>query len=126
MTAAGPMSAPLNLTATRSKTALFDIAVLESDGTTPQDLTSATLYFHASVGGVTFSKSSLASGGITITSPTGGLAELQINPADTAAILGSGYGTCVGPCELTMVDASGDAFELSQGTILVNTNVGTP
>src|SRR5580704_11968378 len=100
VTAASPTSGPISLSMTRDKTSDFAIAVFEADGVTPQDLTGAVLLFYAQIGTVLISKSSVSSGGITINSVTGGLATLQIEPADT---VGLAFGGVVqGPCEITM------------------------
>ncbi len=107
----------------RAKTALFSIAVFEADGITPQDLTGSVLLFHALVGLAAINKTSVSSAGITIDSVTGGLATLQIDPADTLAVPFGGVAT--GPCELTMQTDSNN-YEVAAGSLIVNTNVSVP
>jgi hypothetical protein len=123
VTAASPTSGPISLSMTRDKTSDFAIAVFEADGVTPQDLTGAILLFYAQIGTVLISKSSASSGGITINSVTGGLATLQIEPADTAAMPFGG--TISGPCEITM-QLSGENYDIAAGTLTVYSNVSTP
>jgi len=117
-----PIAGSLALAMTRDKSASWGIEVFEADGVTPQNLTGATLYFHAKVGGILITKSSPSSG-ITITSVTGGAASLVLSPSDTAGLSGSGVYS--GACELTMVTGS-YTYELSSGTLEVSPNVGTP
>ncbi len=121
ITSASPTGGPLALSMYRAKTALFSIAVLQADGN-PQDLTDSVLFFHAQVGLAAINKSSPSSG-ITIDSVTGGLATLQIDPADTLAVPFGGVTT--GPCELTMQTGSNN-YEVAAGALIVNTNVSVP
>lgn len=111
----------LALTTVRKKTGLWLLTVTEVTGA-PQDLTGMTLHFHAT-GDVDINKSSPASG-IIITNAVGGLATLQLDPADTAALPNteSTFGL---PCELTLVNGS-QYFELARGNLHVDPNVGEP
>jgi hypothetical protein len=118
-----PTSGPISLSIIREKTYTFAIAVTQADGITPQDLTDATLLFYAQVGLALIAKSSSPPNGITITSLTGGLATLQIDPVDTLLVFPGGIAT--GPCELT-VQLDGNNFDLASGTLVVSSNVGTP
>jgi len=114
----------LALSMTRAKTGVFFLSVYQNDGTTPQDLSGTTLYFHANVDGIDIDKSSPASG-ITIQTIGGGAdcATLQIEPSDTTSIPDGGV--FEGPCELTLGQGS-EAYELNSGTLTVSPNVGTP
>jgi hypothetical protein len=113
----------LSLSLTQNKTGVFLLTVTQSDGKTPQNLTSSSLWFHASWSGYVINKSSNSGGGITITNASGGLATLQIEPGDTAGLPGSAQ--IAMPCELTLVSGS-EKYELDRGTLLVSVNVGTP
>ena len=114
----------LALSMTRMKTGVFTITVTQADGSTAQDLTGSTLYFHAATedGAFDLTKSSPSSG-ITITSASLGLASLQIDPADTESL--SATGSYSIPCELTMVSGS-NRYEVASGALVVTPNVGTP
>lgn len=107
---------------TRDKTAIFSIAVTQNHAA--MDITGMVLWFHAASAAISFSfdKNSPASG-ITITDAVNGLATLQIDPADTAAL--SSTGTNNIPCELTLVDGA-NHYELDIGLLVVSANVGTP
>ncbi len=111
---------------TQNKTGVFFLSVYESDGVTPQDLTGATLWFHAAYQTFDIDKSSPASG-ITIQNIAGGLncATLQIEPADTALLPLGVQGKVSMPCELTMQLGS-ERYELNQGSLAILANVGTP
>ncbi len=111
----------LSLSMTRAKTGAWLLTVTDSTGAA-QDLTGMTLWFHAVVGGVAIDKSS-PSDGITITNAAGGLATLQLEPADSEAI--GDTGVFSGPCELTLVNGA-ERYELNAGTLRVTANVGTP
>jgi hypothetical protein len=118
----------LALSMTQNKTGVFFLSVYQSDGVTPQSLVGSTLWFHAAFPGqgFTLTKSSPSSG-ITITNTAGGLncATLQIEPADTAALIIS-LGNVIGmDCELTLQNAS-EEYELNSGVLTVAANVGTP
>ncbi|HET7376887.1 MAG TPA: hypothetical protein VFK30_09275 [Anaerolineae bacterium] len=112
----------MNLAITREKTGVFFLTITQSDGTTPQDLTGLELWFHTVINGIAIDKHSPSSG-ITIVDATGGLATLQIEPSDTAAIPASGIYS--GDCELTL-QAGSEAYELVRGTFSVSPNVGLP
>lgn len=114
------------MTMTRDKTGVFFLSVYQTDGTTPQDLTGAILYFHAAQAGQTFVIDKNSSGsGIVISSTAGGTdcAALTIDPADTTALPADGV--AVIECELTMVLGSAD-YELASGLLRILPNVGTP
>ncbi len=115
------MSASIAITVFRDKTCPFDIAVKKKDGTA-QPLAGTVLWFHAAVNGVDITKNS-PDNGITIIDDAAGLAQLQIDPSDTASIPQSG--TFAGPCELTL-QAGSAAYELNTGSMRVVPNVGTP
>ncbi len=110
----------LNLSLTRLKTALFNITVVEDDGSA-LDLAGLTLYFRAS--GVVDIEKYSPSNGITITNAAGGLAQLTIEPADTATVPAGGDFSI--PCELTLLDGT-NPFELNKGNLHITPNVGTP
>jgi hypothetical protein len=114
----------LSLSITQNKTGVFFLTVTQSDGVTPQDLTGSTLWFHAATGGFQLNKSS-SGNGITITNATGGLATLQIEPGDTAALSLVPSGTVAMPCELSLQNGS-ESYELNTGLLVVTANVGTP
>ena len=117
------LGSTISLGVVASKAIVFALSIFEYDGTTPQDLTSLTLQFHATVAGIAINKSSATSGGIVINTPaTSGTATLTLLAADTAGIEGMGFGRC----ELTAVDGSGNPFEIASGTFTVTQNVGTP
>ena len=110
----------LNLSLTRLKTGLYNVTVTNGDGSA-LDLTGMTLYFHAA-GVVEIDKSS-PSDGITITSAAAGLAQLQIDPADTEDVPADGnFGLS---CELTLVNGS-NYYPLNSGNLHISPNVGTP
>lgn len=113
---------PQALTMTRGKTAVFHLTVVQSDGTTPQDLTGLTVYFHAIVGGVTLAKESPGDG-IVITDAVGGLATVTIDPADTAGVPSTGV--YQGPFEVVVSNGT-DAYNVDSGTLTISPNVGTP
>lgn len=122
----GTCADSLDLTMVRDKTGIFFLSIYQQDGTTPQDLTGATLYFHASYSllNLTIDKNS-PTNGITITATAGGAdcATLTIDPADTTGF--STTGTAQFPFELTMQVGSSE-FELARGTLTMYPNVGTP
>jgi len=115
----------LALSMVRGKTGLFFLSVFQFDGVTPQNLSGATLYFHAAVNGFSLTKSSPASG-ITIQNSSGGTncATLQIEPSDTANV-SAGLETLQMPCELVM-QVGGEDYALNEGTLTITPNVGTP
>ena len=110
----------LSLELTRAKSGLWLITVTDSTGAA-QNLSGMTLYFHAA-GVVDIDKSS-PSGGIVITNATGGLATLQLDPADTADIPAGGDFEI--PCELTLVNGASD-YEIAKGNLFITSNVGAP
>lgn len=112
----------LSLEITRKKTGVWVLTVTDVGGAAV-DLTGLTLHFHATAGLVDINKSSPASG-IVITNALGGLATLQLNPADTAA-LPAGEGVYSVPCELTLVDGT-SYYELARGDLHIDPNVGEP
>ena len=116
----------LALSMTQNKTGVFFLSVYESDGVTPQDLTGATLWFHAAYQAFTISKNS-PSTGITIQNTAGGMncATLQIEPGDTTLLPLGVQGKVSMPCELTM-QVNGEDYQLNQGSLAIIANVGTP
>lgn len=120
------MSCPntLDLCITRNKVGIWFLSVYQADGTTPQSLVGATLYFHAAFDDFSIDKYS-PSNGITIQTIGGGAdcATLQVDAADTEDI--SDTATVGMPCELTMV-VSTVPYELAKGTFHLSPGVGTP
>ena len=110
----------LNLSMTRKKTGLWNLSVVDSFGSA-QPLDGTVLYFHAD-GPITIDKNS-PSNGITIVDSAGGLATLQIDAADTAALPEGGQFSM--PCELTLLNGV-DPFELDKGRLTIDANVGEP
>lgn len=117
----------LALRVTRNKTGICFLTVIQADGS-PQNLTGCTLYFHAHWGSFTLNKDSTISGGITITDIPGGLATLEIVPAESANVyIPVADGAIAIPCELTLTPSSGgERFPLDSGTLTICGNVGTP
>lgn len=113
----------LDLSIVRKKTGLWQLTVTTSAGAA-QNLTGLTLHFHATAGLINVNKNSPPPGGITITNAVGGLATLQLDPADTAA-LPVGEGIYAVPCELTLVDGA-NYYELARGDLTIDPNVGEP
>lgn len=119
---AKPGNIGMTLNITRKKTGLWLLTITDANGAA-QDLTGLTLHFHATAGLVAINKSSPTSG-IVITNAVGGLATLQLDPTDTAA-LPAGEGIYSVPCELTLVDGS-SYYELARGDLHIDPNVGEP
>jgi len=114
----------LEMTMTRNKTGQWLLTVTDYLGA-PQPLTGLTLWFHAAglVGSTVLDiNKSSPSGGITITNAAGGLATLEVAPADTADFP---TGTVALPCELTLVSGA-QYLELDRGSLSVYEDVGTP
>jgi hypothetical protein len=122
--------ATLNLSIVRAKTGIFYFTVNQDDGS-PFDLTGSVMYFHASNGSFTIDKSTLVGGspavvqGIVYRNPVLGQATLTIDPADTESLGAQGvFGM---PCEFTLTGGSpAGTLELSNGTLMITPNVGTP
>lgn len=116
----------LSLQLVKDKTGVYFLSVYQSDGVTPQSLSGTVLWFHAAVGGFVINKNSPANG-ITIQNIAGGLncATLQIEPADTTSLIINPSGVLQMPCELTLQYGS-EAYELDNGTLTIEGNVGTP
>ena len=120
----------IRMSIVRAKSAIYVLEVERADGS-PFDLTATVLYFYASNGSFTISKSSLTGGspavvqGIFITDPAMGFATLAIDPADTVSLGASGvFGM---PCELTLTGGSpAGTLELAPGNLTISPNVGTP
>ncbi len=105
---------------TRDRTALFQITVTSAG--TPLDLTGKSLSFEAKEslsGSFNITKDSV--NGITIAVGTGGLAVLQIDPADTTALSDIQSHTLV--WDLKLVDGSNN-YAVASGTLKVFGNVG--
>jgi hypothetical protein len=122
-------TAPIKMSVVRDKTAIFNLVLLNADGT-PVDLTTGVLRFYASNGDFSISKMSVGGSpavgvGIVVTNAVGGLATLTIDPADTMALGGQGvFGM---PCEFTLVDdIPAESIDLATGDFVVSPNVGTP
>jgi hypothetical protein len=114
----------------RAKTAIYYLEVERADGS-DFDLTGTVLYFYASNGAFTISKSSLILGspavnqGIVFRDAASGLATLTIDPADTETLGSAGvFGM---PCEFTLTGGSpAGTLELATGNLTISPNVGTP
>ena len=120
----------IRMSIVRAKSAIYYIDVNRTDGT-PFDLTDAIMYFYASNGDFSLSKSSVVSGspatsqGIIFSDSVLGLATLTIDPADTESLGSAGvFGM---PCEFTLVSSRpAGTLELATGNLTVTPNVGTP
>ncbi len=110
-----------NISITRSKTGLYNLAVTDADGSVV-DLTGMTLYFHASASGIATIEKSSPSSGITITNAAGGLVQLKIDPADTADVPDGDFGI---PYEFTLLNGT-DPYEIVNGSLHIGQNVSTP
>jgi hypothetical protein len=112
----------LALAMTQNKTGAFALTLTQSDGSVLSIVSGMVIYFHAAYGTFTIEKFS-PSDGITVTDAAGGLATLQIEPADTAGLTFTGV--VIMPCELTLT-YQGEAYELDSGFLTVTEAVGTP
>jgi len=93
---------------------MFDLAIFESDGVTPQDLTDAVLRFKAGSGDTYIEKFS-PDGGITIIDVEAGTALLELDPADTSLY---NDGTSIVRAELVF-EIGGALFDVAYGTLKV-------
>ena len=104
----------------RGDTRFLEIAAKQADGVTAFDITNATLWFtaKANVGDADpgqFQKHTGTGGGITKTNAVGGIARVQINPADTEALTADT--TLV--WDVQMRTTEGYVYTLDWGTLTV-------
>jgi hypothetical protein len=104
----------------RGDTRVINITCVESDGTTPINLTGATVYFTLNSSKTPTSDAS-ASLQKTVTShsdPNNGITSITINPADTQALTPGVY-----YYDVQLVDASGHVTSLKQDTFKINADI---
>jgi hypothetical protein len=101
------------------------VAALQPDGVSVQNITGWTLWFTAKMAildadvAAIFQKKT-GGLGITITSPTGGLASIALAPADTDGTMATGTATSVDLfCDLQGKDGSGNVATLATGKLTV-------
>lgn len=108
----------------RGDTATFTITVTNQDGT-PFDLTSATLWFSVRSApgavGYIFQKKTPSSG-ITVATPTTGVAVISIDNADTSGLSPSEQ-RLVWDCQLKT--SGGSIFTINRGDLIVSADITT-
>lgn len=103
---------------------VLDIAVKEPDGT-PADISGCKLWFWVKLAAsnpdstALISKSTDPGEGITITNPTGGIAEVTIDRVDTASLPVTQTGRKLA-WSLQVLDGASKVSTLAKGSILIN------
>lgn len=104
----------------RGDTRVININCFQSDGTTPLDLTGATVYFTLNASGAPTDDSGAALQKTTTThiAPTLGQTSITINPADTTGLTPADY-----YYDVQIKDSSGRVTSLKQDVFTINPDI---
>lgn len=104
----------------RGDTRVITLTCYQSDGTTPLDLTGATVYFTLSSSNAPTDDTSAALQKTVTshTSPTLGITTITINPADTTALTPATY-----YYDIQVKDASGHVTSIKQDKFIINADI---
>jgi hypothetical protein len=118
------MARTMDLEATRGDTWYWEFQVLQSDRSTPQDITGAQFRFTAKVNLADDDSAAVivgttASGACQVTNATSGIVTVKLPPIDTAAVTAPG----TYQYDLQARDGAGDVWTVAQGRLKVYEDV---